>query len=75
MTAKGKNVSASRCNIANEREVDPADIVAVYNYALKHWDDDIQTIIRQHITRIYAHANGDYSVNEGVHIAGCGGRI
>lgn len=60
---------------ASEREVDPADIVAVYNYALKHWDDDLQTIIRQHITRIYAHANGDYSVNVGVHIAGCGGRI
>lgn len=54
---------------ASEREVDPADIVAVYNYALKHWDDDLQTIIRQHITRIYAHANGDYSVNVGVHIA------
>lgn len=31
---------------ASEREVDPADIVAVYNYALQHWDDDLQTIIR-----------------------------
>ena len=54
---------------ASTKEVDPADIVAVFQYALDHWDDDFQTIVREHITKIYAHADGNYSVNVGVHIA------
>lgn len=60
---------------ANTVKVDPADIVAVFNYALDHWDDDLPGIIRQHISKIYAHADGSYSINIGVHISGCGGRI
>ena len=60
---------------ANTVKVDPADIVAVFNYALDHWDDDLPGIIRQHISKIYAHADGSYSINIGVHITGCGGRI
>ena len=60
---------------ASTREVDPADIVKIFNYALDHWDDDFNTILREHITKIYAHADGSYSVNVGVHINGCGGRI
>jgi hypothetical protein len=32
-------------------------------------------IIKAHVTRIYAHDDGSYSVNVGVHISGCGGRI
>lgn len=58
---------------ASVREVDPADIVRIYNYALDHWDDDFPTIVREHVTKIYAHADGSYSVNVGVHITGCGG--
>ena len=60
---------------ASAKKVDPADIVKVYNYALDHWDDDIKTIVKEHITKIYAHADGSYSINVGVHITGCGGRI
>ena len=60
---------------ASTREVDPADIVRIFEYALDHWDDDFNTILREHITKIYAHADGSYSVNVGVHISGCGGRI
>lgn len=57
------------------KAVDPADIVKVFNYALDHWDDDLPTIVKEHITKIYAHTDGSYSVNVGVHITGCGGRI
>ena len=60
---------------ASTREVDPADIVRIFEYALDHWDDDFNTILREHITKIYAHADGSYSVNVGVHISGCGGPI
>ena len=60
---------------SSTKAVDPADIVKVFNYALDHWDDDLPTIVREHITKIYAHADGSYSVNVGVHITGCGGRI
>lgn len=58
---------------SSAKAVDPADIVKVFNYALDHWDDDLPTIVREHITKIYAHADGSYSVNVGVHITGCGG--
>ena len=60
---------------ANRKPVDPQDIIRVFQYALDHWDGDLQEIIKQHVTKIYAHADGTYSVNVGVHITGCGGRI
>jgi site-specific DNA recombinase len=58
---------------ASKKAVNPADIIKVFNYALDHWDDDLPTIVREHITKIYAHTDGSYSVNVGVHISGCGG--
>ncbi len=53
---------------SSRRAVDPADIVKIFHHALDDWDNDLPKIIRHHVTKIYAHADGTYSVNVGVHI-------
>lgn len=56
--------------------VDPAAIVKLFQGAVDTWSPEtLPTIIRQHVTNIYAHTDGSFSVNVGVHIAGCGGEI
>lgn len=51
---------------------DPQNIVKIFQEALDNWDTDLPTIIKQHITKIYAHTDGSISVNIGVHLNGCG---
>lgn len=53
-------------------EIDPKDIVRIFHDALDNWDTDLPAIIKQHITKIYAHTDGTISVNIGVHLSGCG---
>ncbi len=53
---------------ASRKTVNPANIVKVFQFALDDRDNSLPKIIRQHITIIYAHADGTYSVNIGVHI-------
>lgn len=61
---------------ADRPEVDPAAIVELLQESVDQWNEEnLPQIIRQHITKIYAHADGTYSVNVGVHLSGCGGRI
>ena len=55
--------------------VDKDKIVKVFEASASNWDTDLKNIIKAHVTRIYAHADGSYSVNVGVHISGCGGWI
>ncbi len=56
-------------------EVDPAAIVKLLQDSVDNWDDAaLPQIVRQHVTKIYAHADGSYTVNVGVHLSGCGGR-
>lgn len=57
---------------SSRKPVDPQDIVKIFHHALEDWDNDLPKIIRHHVTKIYAHADGTYSVNVGVHINGCG---
>lgn len=59
---------------ARSQPVDPKNIVSVFQDSLENWDTNLQEIIKQHITKIYAHTDGSCSVNIGVHINGCGGR-
>lgn len=58
---------------ARSQPVDPKNIVSVFQDSLENWDTNLQEIIKQHITKIYAHTDGSCSVNIGVHINGCGG--
>lgn len=59
---------------SNRAQVNPQNIVQIFQDALDNWDTDLPTIIKQHITKIYAHTDGSISVNIGVHLNGCGDR-
>lgn len=60
---------------ANRKPVSPENIVRIFEEAVDQWDTNLPTIIKQHIGKIYAHTDGSCSVNVGVHLIGCGGRI
>lgn len=61
---------------AQRPEIDPAAIVQLFQDSITQWNDDnLPQIIQQHITKIYAHADGSFAVNVGVHMDGCGGWI
>ncbi|MCD8189787.1 MAG: recombinase family protein [Clostridiales bacterium] len=61
---------------ADRPEVDPAAIEQLLRDSVEQWDEEhLPEIIRQHVTKIYAHTDGTYTVNVGVHLSGCGGRI
>lgn len=63
----------------HEREnphVTPESVRAVFTESIKNWDaDHLPQIIREHIKKIYAHPDGSFDVEIGVHCTGCGGRI
>lgn len=59
-----------------KKTVDPAAVESLFQDAVENWsDENVPEIIRQHITKIYAHQDGSYDVQIGVHLTGCGGRI
>ena len=55
---------------SRRKPVDPRDIVDTFQYALDNWDNNLPMIIKQHITKIYAHTDGTISINIGVHLNG-----
>lgn len=59
----------------DHRKVDPAKIVSLFENSVANWDTNLKEIVKQHVTKIYAHADGTVTVNVGVHINGCGGWI
>ena len=58
---------------ARRQKVDPQSIVDIFEDALDNWDTNLPTIIKQLVTKIYAHTDGSVTVNVGVHLNGCGG--
>lgn len=66
-------ISVSKRNVPC---IEARDIVNLFKSNLENWNDEnLPEIIRQHITKIYAHIDGSYEVEIGVHIIGCGDRI
>ena len=57
---------------ANRRPVDPESIFQIFQASIDNWDTDLPKIINQHVTKIYAHTDGSFTVNVGVHLIGCG---
>lgn len=56
---------------ASRPEVDPAALVAMFRASVDQWDDEtLPQIIRTHITKIYAHPDGTFTVLVGVHTTG-----
>ena len=60
-----------------KKNVDPNAIIRLFKDSINNWgnDDNLQEILKYHITKIYAHLDGSFTVNMGVHIIGCGRRI
>ena len=57
-------------------EVDPTAIVQLFQNAVENWNpENLKEILKSLITKIYAHVDRSYTVNVGVHISCCGGRI
>lgn len=63
-------------NQRRNKRINPASIVKLFQESIEKWgDDNLQNIIKYHITKIYAHVDGSFTVNIGVHLTGCGRRI
>lgn len=62
-------------NDTHSSAIEPESIIALFKNAVEHIGTDNQAAIKNFITKIYAHADGSATVNIGVHINGCGGRI
>lgn len=63
-------------NTSDRPQVDPAAIVKLFQDSIASWNEEnIPNIIKYHITKIYAHSDGSYEVEIGVHTDYCGGRI
>lgn len=56
----------------NKAPVEPSSIIAMFQHAVDSWDTDLKSIL-QSLIKIYAHADGSFDINIGVHINGCGG--
>ena len=53
--------------------VTPAAVEQLLRESVDSWNDDnLPEIIRTHVQKIYAHADGTVTVHVGVHIPGCG---
>lgn len=62
-------------NESNVTKVDKSKIIELFKSSIENWDEQLKEIIKYHITKIYAHIDGSFTVNVGVHITYCGGRI
>ncbi|MCR4645028.1 MAG: recombinase family protein [Oscillospiraceae bacterium] len=57
-----------------KKPVDPEKIAAMLRSFTENWSTDLGSIVRS-MVKIYAHADGSYDLNIGVHIMSCGSRI
>lgn len=53
--------------------VSPERIVSLLKYSVENWDSDLNSILKS-LIKVYAHADGSFDINIGVHISGCGGQ-
>lgn len=60
-------------NSGQKNVVDKNKLIKLFQESAQEMDTNIKSVIRNHVTKIYAHADGTVSVNIGVHIGNCGG--
>ena len=62
---------------SNAGKVDKNKLVELFKHSAAHMDEDanIKEAIKCHVEKIYAHMDGSFTVNVGVHTTYCGGRI
>ena len=61
-------------NANNTQKLDKKKLVQFFKLSAQGMDGNIKEVVKQHVTKIYAHADGSFTVNVGVHIKYCGGR-
>ena len=59
---------------ARRTEVNAKDIERLFKNSVERMDSDLPRVLKEHISKIYAHTDGTFSINVGVHLNGCGGR-
>ena len=59
---------------ARRTEVNAKDIERLFIKSVERMDSDLPRVLKEHISKIYAHTDGTFSINVGVHLSGCGGR-
>jgi len=64
-------------NASNVGKIDKNKLVELFKYSASHLEEDadIKEAIKCHVEKIYAHIDGSFTVNVGVHTTYCGGRI
>ena len=68
--AELEDIIAARSS--SQPEVDPAAIAAMLKSSIEEWNDEnLPQIIRQNIVKIFAHADGTFTVCAGVHMDYC----
>ncbi len=61
---------------ARGKTIKKEEIKKLFQYSVENWNDEnIERIVKMNVTKIYANADGSFSVHMGVHLTGCGGRI
>ena len=55
-------------NTKNKTKIDKNELVEYFKYAAEHINDRTKEVVKQHVTKIYAHVNGSFTVNVGVHL-------
>ena len=64
-------------NARNTKKLDKKKLVEFFKLSASNLDGNMKEVVKQHITKIYAHVDGSFTVNVGavVHSIDCGGRI
>ncbi|PHV69233.1 hypothetical protein CS063_16970 [Sporanaerobium hydrogeniformans] len=52
---------------SSQAKVSKEALVNLFKSSLDNWDTDLKNIIKTHVTKIYAHTDGTFTVNVGVH--------
>ena len=61
---------------ARGKTIKKEEIKKLFQYSVENWNDEnIERIVKMNVTKIYANADGSFSVHMGVHLTGCGRRI
>lgn len=57
---------------ATHQKIDPALLAATFQASADKWNEDtLPEIIRAHVAKVYAHADGTFTVHVGVHTTAC----
>ena len=62
-------------NSTQHTKIKKESVIKLFTECVNNIDTNRKEAIKSFITKIYAHSDGSATVNMGVHINGCGGRI